>query len=109
MKTRRQLRSKRKLRIRATTRGTAKRPRAAVFRSRTTISVQLIDDEKGVTIFSVAGNGKNRQNATVLGEDVAARAVKSGIKTVVFDRGGYKYHGSIQALADAMREGGLKV
>lgn len=109
MKSRKQLRDKRRLRIRAVIAGTAKRPRAAVFRSNTTLSLQLIDDDKGETIFSMTAKGKNKNEAQDFGKKVAEKAIKKGIKTVVFDRGGYLYHGSIQALADAMREGGINV
>lgn len=97
----------RKRRIRAVISGTAKRPRMSVFRSNTALSVQLVDDDKGVTILSARG-GKTEEQAKLLGAEVARRAVKEHhIQAVVFDRGGYRYHGVIAALADAAREAGL--
>ncbi len=98
----------RQRRIRAVIAGTQTYPRASVFRSHTRVSVQLIDDEKGVTILSCAGKGKDKNAAHDLGLSVASLAKDKGIKKIVFDRGGNKYHGSIQTLADAMREGGLQ-
>ena len=94
------------------------RPRLSVFRSSKHISAQLIDDAKGVTIaaastleeaFKKAGKpGSDRAAASAIGKLIAERAVKSGRKRVVFDRGGYLFHGRVKALADAAREGGLE-
>ncbi|MBI3956191.1 50S ribosomal protein L18 [Candidatus Gottesmanbacteria bacterium] len=107
MKTRRSQRLIRQRRIRAVVRGTAARPRLAVYRSGSALFVQLIDDEQGVTIASKRVKGKNRAAAMTLGKDIAALAAKRKITSVVFDRGGNRYHGVIKALADAAREGGL--
>ncbi|MBI4065258.1 50S ribosomal protein L18 [Candidatus Gottesmanbacteria bacterium] len=101
-------RHNRQRRIRAVIRGTKTIPRASVFRSQVRISVQLIDDKQAVTIVSSVAKGKNKKAARDLGLAVATLAKGKGIKKIVFDRGGNKYHGSIQSLADAMREGGLQ-
>jgi large subunit ribosomal protein L18 len=102
-------------RIRRKVRGTTERPRLAVFRSLCHIYAQVIDDSKGVTIASassaeksVSVDGGNVAGATAIGKTVADRAKEKGIKQVVFDRGGYLYHGRIKALADAAREAGLE-
>jgi large subunit ribosomal protein L18 len=92
------------------------RPRLSVFRSNKNISAQIIDDVKGVTLVSAssldeagkkAGKGANKDGASAVGKLIAQRALEKGLKDVVFDRGGYIYHGRIKALADAAREGGL--
>jgi len=95
--------------------GTAERPRLAVFRSLAHIYAQVIDDAKGVTLVSAStgeksaeGSGGNIAAAKEIGKRVAERAKEKGIKQVVFDRGGYLYHGRIKALADAAREAGLE-
>lgn len=104
----------RKRRIRAKVRGTSARPRMSVFRSLQAISVQLIDDDAGKTLFTASttelkGKGKkNTDSAKKLGELVAKKAKDAKITTVVFDRNAYKYHGRMKALADAAREGGLQ-
>jgi large subunit ribosomal protein L18 len=102
-------------RIRRKVRGTTERPRLAVFRSLCHIYAQVIDDSKGVTIASASSaeksasiTGGNLAGATAIGKVVADRAKEKGIKTVVFDRGGYLYHGRIKALAEAAREAGLE-
>jgi large subunit ribosomal protein L18 len=102
-------------RIRRKVRGTTERPRLAVFRSLCHIYAQLIDDSKGVTIASASSaeksssvDGGNVAGATAIGKAVAERAKEKGIKLVVFDRGGYLYHGRIKALAEAAREAGLE-
>ena len=102
-------------RVRGKVSGTAERPRLNVFRSLNNIYAQLIDDEAGVTLAAasslekgVEGSGGNRESAKTVGKLVAERAAKKGIKTVVFDRGGYLYHGRVQALAEGAREGGLQ-
>ncbi len=91
------------------------RPRLSVFRSSKQIYVQIIDDAKGVTLASAStiekdvkvAYGGNKDAAAVVGKLIAERAIAAGIKEVVFDRGGYIYHGRVQALADAARESGL--
>ena len=100
-------------RVRGKVRGTAERPRLAVYRSNRGIFAQLVDDDAGKTIVSAswttlgAKSGKADQ-ATAVGKALAAAATKAGIETVVFDRGGYLYHGRVKALAEGAREGGLK-
>ncbi len=102
-------------RIRERLRGTADRPRLAVYRSLAHIYVQVIDDRKGVTLASASANEKNATanggngaGAKEIGKLIAERAKEKGIKQVVFDRGGYLYHGRVKALADAAREAGLE-
>ncbi|SHK80969.1 50S ribosomal protein L18 [Alicyclobacillus tolerans] len=111
-------RQKRHLRVRAKVNGTAERPRLNVFRSNKHIYAQVIDDVQGVTLCSASSldkelrdelsNGGNVDAAKKIGELVAKRALAKGIRSVVFDRGGYLYHGRVQALADAAREAGLE-
>jgi len=111
-------RSRRRNRIRKKVMGTAERPRLCVYRSNTNIYAQLIDDMEGRTLASAstmdkelkAGvkSGGNIDAAKKVGEAVAKRAMEKGVSSVVFDRGGYIYHGRIKALADAAREAGLK-
>lgn len=107
MKTRKSQRLARRRRIRSKVKGTALRPRLAVFRSNYSMTVQLIDDERGVTILSTMSRGVNLVKAKELGEGFAKEIVKKGIKTVVYDRGGFRYHGVIKAFADAVRTGGI--
>lgn len=103
-------------RIRKKVRGTAERPRFAVFRSVKHIYVQIIDDRAGVTLVSAStdekarpeGAGGNLAGAKAVGKLVAERAKAKGIAKVVFDRGGYLYHGRVKALADSAREAGLE-
>ena len=99
-------------RIRAKLSGTGERPRLNVYRSLNNIYEQLIDDEKGVTLVSASTiklkTGGNVAAAREIGKTVAELAVEKGIKRVVFDRGGFLYHGRIKALADAAREAGLE-
>jgi large subunit ribosomal protein L18 len=102
-------------RIRKRMAGTPERPRLAVFRSLNHIYVQVIDDQQGHTLVSAASTekdfkakGGNVEGAKVIGKAVAERAKEKGIKQVVFDRGGYQYHGRVKALADAAREAGLE-
>lgn len=104
-------------RIRKKLEGTADRPRLAVFRSNTQVYVQLIDDTAGKTLVSassreksVSGNDKIKktEQAAKVGKLIAEKCKEKGIENVVFDRGGYKYHGRVKSLADAAREGGLK-
>jgi len=99
-------------RIRAKLSGTGERPRLNVYRSLSHIYAQVIDDQTGQTLVSAstikAKTGGNIAAAKEIGKEVAEAAVKQGIKKVVFDRGGYLYHGRIKALADAAREAGLE-
>ncbi|WP_316572545.1 50S ribosomal protein L18 [Neobacillus sp. YIM B06451] len=109
-------RKKRHARVRSKLSGTAARPRLNVFRSNKHIYAQLIDDVNGVTLASASTMDKdfgsevsgNKEAAQKVGELIAKRAVEKGITSVVFDRGGYLYHGRVQALADAARENGLQ-
>lgn len=98
-------------RIRKNIAGTAERPRVAIFRSHKNIYAQLIDDAAGRTLFSlsaVALGGKgNIKGASALGGEFAKRSIEKNIKKVTFDRGGYLYHGSVKAFADAARKAGL--
>jgi large subunit ribosomal protein L18 len=114
VKTKEQGRLRRHRRVRSKVSGTAARPRLAVYRSNLRIYAQLIDDEAGVTLASassldkeIAGTGRAEQAAKV-GKLVAERAKAAGIERVVFDRGGYLYHGRVKTLADAARENGLE-
>ena len=108
-------RLKRHKRVRAKISGTPEMPRLNVFRSEANIYAQVIDDVNGVTLASassldkaIEGYGGNVTAATAVGKLVAERCKAKGIETVVFDRGGYLYHGRVQALAEGAREGGLK-
>ena len=110
-----QARLKRHLRVRSKISGTAQRPRLDVFRSNSNIYAQLIDDVNGVTLAAAASNekdfeisGGNCEGARRVGQLIAKRAVEKGIEEVVFDRGGYIYHGRVKELAEGAREGGLK-
>lgn len=108
-------RVKRHNRVRNKLSGTAERPRLCVYRSENHIYAQIIDDVAGNTLVaanstekSFEGKGSNIAAAKKVGENVAERALKKGIEEVVFDRGGYIYHGRVKALAEGAREGGLK-
>lgn len=108
-------RATRQKRVRAKVLGTSSRPRLCVFRSLKNISVQVIDDEKQVTLVSastldkeVKTKASNVESAKEVGALIAKRAIEKGIKTVVFDRNGYVYHGKVQAVAEAAREAGLE-
>ena len=108
-------RQKRHLRVRKHIAGTAERPRLNVFRSLSHVYAQVIDDINGVTIVAASSKDKdfstyggNIEAAKAVGEAVAKRALDKGITEVVFDRGGYIYHGRVAALAEAAREAGLK-
>ncbi len=110
-------REKIRLRIRKRIRGTAEKPRLSVFRSNRQIYVQAVDDVNGVTLASASSRekeiasvtGKNKSEvAGLVGKRLAEVCREKGIETVVFDRGGYKYHGRVKSLADGAREGGLK-
>lgn len=103
-----------KFRIRKIVSGTAAKPRLSVFRSNKEIYAQLIDDVNGVTLLAASsrekkiGNGTNVEVASAVGKLVAEKALKAGIETVTFDRGGYLYHGRVQSLAEGARAAGLK-
>ena len=105
---------RRKSRIRATVQGTKGRPRLAVFRSARHMQAQLIDDERGFTIVGMRDNieGKKKttkmERAALLGKELSHKAKEKGITKVVFDRGGYRYHGRVRALAEAVRKEGLE-
>jgi large subunit ribosomal protein L18 len=111
-------RKKRHLRLRYKVHGTAERPRLNVYRSLNNIYAQLVDDTSGVTLVSAStldkdvkdqiGHGGNKESAKKVGELIAKRAIEKGVKTVVFDRGGYIYHGRVLELANAAREAGLE-
>ena len=104
-------RTRRRIRIRARLSGTALRPRASVFRSLHTVSVQVIDDEAGRTLVALHGKSKKgvtkMEQAKQAGLEVGAMAKAAGITRIVFDRGGYKYEGRVRAVAEGMREAGL--
>jgi len=110
-------RLRRKIRTRSRIRGTASRPRLSVFRSNQHTSIQLIDDESRKTLVSAstkekakAEKGESRvKQAEKLGEIIAQKAADKKIKEAVFDRGNYKYHGRVKAVAEAARKGGLKI
>ena len=118
VKDRKQRRVKAKRRFRAAVRGTANRPRLAVYRSLRHVYAQVIDDDKGVTLASAStlekdavGELKSTGNSDAgkfLGKLIAERAKDKGVEAVVFDRSGFRYHGVIQAIADGAREAGLK-
>ncbi len=109
-----QLRKKRHFRVRRKIHGTETRPRLNVFRSNRAIYTQIIDDSKGITLVSASTvdlklKGNNIDNCQKVGEEIGKRALDKGIKEVVFDRGGYVYHGKVKALAEAARDAGLKI
>ncbi len=118
IKKKRMIRQKRAWRVRAKIKGTAERPRLAVFKSLRHLQVQLIDDVNGVTLAGTAtfakqfkdteNNCKSKEAAKALGEFIGNAAKEKNVTEVIFDRGRYKYHGVIAALADAARETGLK-
>jgi large subunit ribosomal protein L18 len=110
----RDARLRRHRRVRGKVRGTAERPRLLVFRSNRGIFAQLIDDDAGRTLAAASWKelpqsfkGDKTEQATEVGKRLAAAAKQAGVEAVVFDRGGYLYHGRVKALADAAREGGL--
>jgi len=113
--TRQDARVRRHTRVRKRVHGTADRPRLAVFRSNKYIYAQVIDDVEGRTLASASSqesdlrtDNLNIETATKVGGALATRAKEAGVTTVVFDRGGYKFHGKVKALADAAREAGLE-
>ena len=108
------MRCRRHVRVRGKISGTSERPRLNVFRSNANIYAQIIDDVNGVTLAAAStlekafeGTGSNAEAAKKVGQMIAERAKAKGIDTVVFDRGGYVYHGRVAALAEGAREGGL--
>jgi large subunit ribosomal protein L18 len=118
VKDRKHRRVKIRRRYRQAVRGTANRPRLSVYRSLRHVYAQIIDDDSGVTLVSAStlekaasgslkGTG-NREAGTMLGKLIAERAKENGVESVVFDRGGFRYHGVIRAIADGAREAGLK-
>jgi large subunit ribosomal protein L18 len=113
--TKEQRRLKRRRRVRAKVRGTAARPRISVRRSNRGLFVQLVDDEAGTTIAAVNWTEadlrglKPMEQATAAGKLLAQRAKDAGVERALFDRGGYKYHGRVKALAEGIREGGVAV
>ena len=109
-KTRQDLRYRRHLRVRKRVAGTGERPRLVVFRSLKHITAQIVDDTQGRTLLTVTDNGfegKKSEKSTQVGKLVAERAKEKGVGQVVFDRGGYLYHGRVKALADGAREAGV--
>ncbi len=119
-RSRRLQRKRRHYRVRRKVRGTAERPRLCVTRSLKNIEGQLVDDDRGATLlglstlseelrdFEAEGDNRRVEHAFAAGKLLAERAKEQGIETVVFDRGGYKYHGRVKAFADGAREGGLQ-
>jgi large subunit ribosomal protein L18 len=111
----RQRRERRHKRVRKDVFGTAERPRLVVFRSNRGIAAQLVDDVEGKTLAAASwlekrgAKGTKTDQATEVGKVLAEKAKKAGIERAVFDRGGYLYHGRVKALAEAAREGGLKL
>ena len=100
-------------RVRSKVSGTAERPRLSVFRSNKEIYAQLVDDVKGVTLVAASSKngelaGSKMEKANAVGKAIAEKALAAGIEAVVFDRGGYLYHGRVKSLAEGAREGGLK-
>jgi large subunit ribosomal protein L18 len=112
--TRPQGRLRRRRRVRAKIRGSAERPRLSVFRSNRGIQAQLVDDDRGHTLAAVVWTEPElrkldrMEQAKRAGELLAERAKKAGVEVCVFDRGGYRFHGKVKALADGAREGGLR-
>ena len=115
VKTAPQRRLRRRRRVRAKVQGTAQRPRVSVFRSNRGIMAQLVDDESGHTVAAASWTEADvrslppMEQANKLGQMLAERAKAAGVDSVVFDRGGYRYHGRVKAFAEGLREGGLNV
>ena len=107
-------RERRHNRVRYRVRGTGDKPRLSIFRSNTQVVCQLIDDTKGVTLAAASGKdlkqpkGTKTERAAMVGELLADRALERQVKAIVFDRGGYKYHGRIKAVAESLRQKGLQ-
>ena len=107
-KSKKDMRTRRHFRVRNKVKGTAERPRMAVFRSNTKLEVQFIDDDARLTLCGVSAKGKNAEAAKALGTKAAEAAKGKGIETVVFDRGGFAFGSNLKTLADSAREAGLK-
>ena len=111
-KSREEKRYRRHLRVRKRVTGTAERPRLVIFRSLKHITAQLVDDVAGRTLMTVSSTdlteGKKTEKSLAVGKRLATRAKQAGVRKVVFDRAGYKYHGRVKAVADGAREGGLE-
>ncbi|MCI0502495.1 MAG: 50S ribosomal protein L18 [Fusobacteria bacterium] len=110
---RKEIRAKKHRRIRNKISGTSEQPRLCVFRSLKHVHAQIIDDQAGHTLAAASSleikeSGSNKDAASQVGKLIAEKAIQAGIKTVVFDRSGYIYHGRVQALAEGAREGGLE-
>ena len=112
-------RLKRKSRVRKNVKGTPEKPRLSIFKSAKHIYAQIIDDSQAATLIDasslskdiqgqIQGKGGNKEGAVIVGQAIAERALKKGIKKVVFDRNGFLYHGRVKALADSARENGLQ-
>lgn len=105
-------RTQRHLKVRKKVTGTSERPRVAVFRSNQHIYAQIIDDTQGQTLVAesdlTVNSGTKKERATAVGENLAKKALQKQIKMVVFDRGGFRYHGRVAALAEGLRQGGLQ-
>jgi len=109
--------TRRKIRVRKKIYGVGSKPRMSVFRSNRYIYVQMIDDDKGITIVEASSlnlSPKNKsqkkvEQALEVGKNIAKKAIEKGIKEAVFDRNGYKYHGRVKAVAEGAREGGLNI
>lgn len=113
MKSQKQIqRQRRGARVRAKISGTNDRPRLVVFRSLRKVEVQLVDDQKGITLFAVTSHGDKKpssvESAKKVGSAIAQQATKGGITHCVFDRNGYRYHGRVKAVAEGAREAGLQ-
>jgi large subunit ribosomal protein L18 len=115
VRTKPERRLRRRRRVRAKVRGSAERPRLSVFRSNRGIQAQLVDDERGHTVAAVSWTEDElrklarMERAKRAGELLAQRAKDAGVETCVFDRGGYRYHGQVRALAEGARESGLRL
>jgi len=108
IKTKKEFRIRRHMRVRNKISGTAARPRMAIFRSNKRLEVQFIDDDARITIAGASSNAKNAEAAKALGTKAAEQAKAKGIENVVFDRGGFAFGANLKALADSAREAGLK-
>ena len=108
IKTKKELKNRRHMRVRNKVKGTAERPRMAIFRSNKRLEVQFIDDDARLTLVGASSTGKNAVAAKALGAKAAELAKSKGIETVVFDRGGFAFGANLKSLADSAREAGLK-
>ncbi len=108
IKTKKEFRVRRHMRVRNKIQGTAERPRMAIFRSNKSLAVQFIDDDARITIAGASSTAKNAEAAKALGTKAAEQAKGKGIENVVFDRGGFAFGANLKALADSAREAGLK-